>query len=86
MEVSATINSFSDAAFNISRTKKYGQTEFILGIKYEDKGVQDDAYHIIDWSSTRQRRVFHSSYGAEISVCSDADDRVYNLKLAMTSI
>ena len=82
----AVDTTFSDAAFNISRTKQYGQTGFVLGILYKVKGKKDQLYHIVDWASSKQRRVCHSSYGAEILACADADDRGYNLKIALTSL
>lgn len=82
----ATIESFSDAAFNISRAKQYGQTGLIVGILFNVKGKDDAVYHVVDWASRKQRRVCHSSYGAEILACADADDRGYNLKMAMTSL
>lgn len=82
----ATIESFSDAAFNISRAKQYGKTGLIVGIRYMMKGRTEAMYHVVYWASRKQRRVCHSSYGAEILACADADDRGYNLKLAMTSL
>ena len=82
----ATIESFSDAAFNISRAKQYGQTGLIVGLRYLVKGRTDAIYHVVDWASRKQRRVCHSSYGAEILACADADDRGYNLKMAMASL
>ena len=82
----ATIESFSDAAFNISRAKQYGQTGLLVGILYDIQGTSEKTYHIVDWASRKQRRVCHSSYGAEILACADTDDRGYNLKMAMTSL
>lgn len=45
-----------------------------------------DTFHIIDWESSKQRRVSHSSYGAEILACTDVDDRGYGIKEALSSI
>jgi len=42
-------------------------------------------YHVIDWSSHKQRRVSHSSYGAEILACADSDDRGYHLRSSLRS-
>lgn len=76
---------FSDASFNIVSGRDYGQTGIVTGIKVTTtKG--EHAFHIIDWASTKQRRITHSSYGAEILACSDADDRGYYLRQAMRSI
>lgn len=44
------------------------------------------AYHIVDWSSSKQRRISHSSYGAEILSCADADDKGFYLKEIMSLI
>lgn len=46
----------------------------------------NEAPYLIDWASTNQRRVSHSSYGAEILACSDADDRGFYLKQSFTEI
>lgn len=43
-------------------------------------------YHLIDWASLKQRRVSYSSYGAEILACTEADDRGFNMKMALQSI
>lgn len=45
-----------------------------------------DIYHLIDWVSFKQPRVSHSSYGAEIFVCTEAYYRELNLKQAMKTI
>jgi len=47
---------------------------------------QERVFHAIDWASTKQRRVSHSSYGAEILACSDADDRGFYLKQSINCI
>lgn len=73
-----TVWTFSDASFNITAGRDYGQTVIITGLRvHTDK--QDDIYHTIDWASNKQRRIIHSSYGAEILACADADDRGYCL-------
>lgn len=41
---------------------------------------------MVDWASTKQRRVSYSSYGAEIIACAAADDRGFYLKMSMSSI
>lgn len=76
---------FSDASFNIVTGREYGQTGIVTGIKVVGE-EGDDTFHLIDWASTKQRRITHSSYGAEILACSDADDRGYYLKQAVNSM
>lgn len=68
------VHTFSDASFNISITQSYGQTGFISGIQFSN-GEDDTIYYLVDWSSNKQRRISHSSYGAEILACTDGDDR-----------
>lgn len=64
----------SDASFGIVSGRLYGQTGIITGLKiWITEG--DCTYHIIDWASTKQRRVSHSSYGAEILACAGTDYR-----------
>lgn len=76
---------FSDASFNIVAGRDYGQTGIVTGIKVRGKDGES-AFHLVDWASSKQRRVSHSSYGAEILACSDADDRGYYVKQAIRAI
>ena len=62
------------------------QIGILVGILYNIQGTSEKKYHIVDWVSRKQRRVRHSSYGAEVLACADTDDRGYNLKMAMTSL
>lgn len=80
-----SITTFSDAAFNISSHQAYGQTGVLTGLRMRLRDGSD-VYHLIDWVSCKQRRVSHSSYGAEILACTEADDRGFNLKQAFKSI
>lgn len=80
------VTSFSDAAFNITNSTQYGQTGIVCGIRFVTDGVGNDVYHIIDWSSMRQKRVCYSSYGAEILACTEGDDRGYNIKMGLASL
>lgn len=83
--LSSYVCTFADAAFNVAKTRSYGQTGLITGLltNIEDGGA---IYHIVDWTSNKQRRVCYSSYGAEILAAADADDRGYHLKTAYNSI
>lgn len=76
---------YSDASFNISSTKEYGQSGILMGLMIYTED-NDNIFHVVDWSSSKQRRVSHSSYGAEILACSDADDRGYALRESMRAI
>lgn len=51
-------------------------------------GERDDAkmFHMLDLTSSKQRRVSQSFYIAEILACSEADDRGFSLKQAVRSI
>ena len=83
--VSAMVSTLSDASFNINSRKSYGQTGLIMGIRTL---LQDgsECFHTVDWVSTKQRRICHSSYGAEILACAEADDRGFYLKMGMRSL
>lgn len=76
---------FSDASFNIVTGRDYGQTGIITGLKVTGKGGES-VFHVVDWTSSKQRRVSHSSYGAEILACSEADDRGYYIKKAIMAV
>lgn len=77
-----SVLTYSDAAFNISAKQSYGQTGVITGLWMLRKDGTE-IYHAIDWLSTKQKRISHSSYGAEIIACTDADDHGLYLKTAM---
>lgn len=83
--IKAKITTYSDAAFNITSSTAYGQTGVIIGLKMtlQDHNV---IIHMLDWHSGKQRRISHSSYGAEILACSDADDRGFYMKECLQSI
>ena len=83
--VRAMVTTFSDAAFNINSRKSYVQTGLIMGIRTLLKDGPE-CFHTLDWVSTKQRRICHSSYGAEILACAEADDRGFYLKMGMRSL
>lgn len=37
-------------------------------------------YHVINWTSHKQKRISHSSFGAEIIAAVDIDNRAYDLR------
>lgn len=82
----ASVVVFSDASFNIGSSRSYGQTGLVAGIAFTEKGDPNTRYHVVDWSSHKQRRVCYSSFGAEILACADADDMAYVLRDALRSI
>ena len=81
----ACIQTFSDASFNIKSNQDYGQSGIITGLS-ADTLSGDSIYHVLDWSSQKQRRASNSTYGAEILACVDADDRGFHLKQAFHSL
>lgn len=82
-----SVTSFSDAAFNISTCQSYGQTGMVVGLLFdENRGRKGPIFHPIDWSSSKQRRVSHSSYGAEILACAETDDRGFHVKQAVQTL
>lgn len=78
--------SFSDASFNISRRQVYGQSGVTCGIRYRQKTGDARIFHIVDWTSHKQKRVCYSAYGAEILACTAADDRGLALKQGIMDI
>ena len=84
--VESSIAGFSDAAFNTSAARSYGQSGFVAGIAYRERDGEKLHLHVTDWSSSKQRRVCYSSFGAEILATADADDRVFNLREAIRSL
>ena len=84
--IAAEVVTFSDASFGITPNKTYGQTGIISGIRYRTDLGDATSFHLIDWNSSKQRRVTYSSYGSEILACADADDRGFNIKSALCSL
>lgn len=79
----AIISSFSDASH--PRDRDYGQSGILCGLRIKEEGSDSqDIFHMVDWTSHKQKRVSYSSYGAEILACATADDRGYYLKEALT--
>lgn len=76
--------SFSDAAH--PRDRDYRLTGFFTGILIRNGIHGRDVFHLIDWSSHKQQRVSHSSYGAEILAGATADDRGFYYKAAINAI
>lgn len=79
------IHSFADASFKIVTGREYGLMGIITGLMIQGHDGED-VCQVIDWSSSKQRRVTHSSYGAEIIACADADDRDSGLKQILGSL
>ena len=80
--VSAQVLSFSDAAFHGSSSQEYGQTGLICRIEY--KLIQGPSiYHMTTWNSSKQKRICHSSHGAEILTCTEADDCGFYVRTSM---
>ena len=77
--------SFADASFNHSDMTGYGQTGLVTGLRIKLKDGMD-FYHALDWTSSKQKRVSYSPYGAEVLACADADDRGYYLKTGLASL
>lgn len=68
---------FSDASFNITSMKQFGQSGIITGLMVES---ESDALHFqIDLTSAMQKRMTHSFYGTELISSADADDRGYDV-------
>ena len=80
------VASFSDASFNTSSSRSYGQSGFISGIAFRQQDSDSLEYHVCDWNSGKQRRVCYSSYGAEILAAADADDRTYAMRESIRSL
>lgn len=79
------LSTFSDAAFNKNKSRDYGQTGLVTGLRILCENG-NYVFHPIDWCSNKQRRVNFSAYGAEIPACADGDDRCYYFKTAINSM
>lgn len=81
----AIVPTFSDASFNINSRKSYLQTGLVLGIRtFTDD--ETEYFHTLDWVSTKQGRICHTSYGAEIMACAEGYERGYYLKMGIRAL
>ena len=80
----AYLCTFSDASYNISSKQSYGQTGVFTGLAIPEGDVH--AFHPLDWTSSKQRRVTYSSFGSEILACAEADDRTFCVRQALRYI
>lgn len=83
--VKVMVCTFADAGFNKNRSRDYGQSGIVTGLRVTT-GSGRDIFHPIDWCSNKKQRVSYSSYGAEILACADADDRCHYFKTAINSM
>lgn len=74
----AHVLTLSDAAHR-GKGCENGQTGGLSGILDKRKNGTK-VYHLLDWTSHKQRRISYSSFGAEIVACADNDDRGYDIK------
>lgn len=79
----ASIVRYSDAS-HFNGERDYGQTGVRSDLKVYD-GLME-IYHLIDWASLKQKRISYSFYGAEILACAHANDRVFQLKMALNNL
>lgn len=84
MQDKVNVFTFADASYNIAAGLEYGQTGIIVGLTVPTPA--GDAFHLIEWSSQKQRRISHSSYGAEILACADGDDRGFHVKSCVSEL
>lgn len=57
------LSTFSDASVNIVSGRDYGQTVILTVIMEHGQGGYE-LFHLIDWASTKQRRIIPYCYGA----------------------
>lgn len=76
---------FSDSSLNIVAGRDYGQSGILTGLKI-NANEGESVLHLVEWSSSKQRRVRHCSYGSEILASSDDDDRGYYIQQAINVI
>lgn len=81
----AMIVSFSDAAHG-GKDFDYGQTGGVTGIRIPRADGTGGVYYGIGWTSCKQKRISHSSFGAEIIAAADIDERGFDLRETVREI
>lgn len=77
------IVTFSDASHSGVR-QVYGQSCIVSGIMIDIP--HRTIYHPVIRSTSKQKKISYSSYGAEILAAANADDRDYSLKQALHAL
>jgi hypothetical protein len=73
---------WSDAAHGMT----YGQSGFLAGLQISGSTMDSSILHILDWSSSKQRRVSFSSIGSEILAAASAADRGFALTASIRAL
>lgn len=76
---------YPDAPLNVVAGRGYGQIGIVTGLMVQSE-TNEKVFHPVDWGSSKLKRVSHSSYGAEILACADADDRGFYRKEPLRSV
>lgn len=82
----AFIDSFSDSSFNISTAWSYGQNSFVACIAHQQQGSTALEYRVVDWNSSKERRICYSFYGSEILAYGDANYSSFNFRQSHWSL
>lgn len=80
-----TVTTFSDASHG-GRESSYGQTGGISGLMMLEDKTGNPIFHAIGWTSHKQKRISHSSFGAEIIACGDMDERGHFIREALRDL
>lgn len=80
--VTAKLVTVSDASHGV-HGPEYGQSGGILGILIGNGKADGYLYYAFTWSICKQRRIYHSSFGAEIISAADNDDMDFCIKEAL---
>lgn len=75
---------FADAVHSTNRN--YRQTGLIIGLCVWDLSKQKQLLYFLDWGSHKEKRICHSSYGAEILATEAAEDRGNYYKTASNAL
>lgn len=76
---SALLVSFSDTEHG-GKYSDYGKTGGVTGIHVVQSGKDEEKFYGVNWTSRKQRRISHSSFGTEIIAAADANERGFDLR------
>lgn len=85
-EIGTAIYSFLDSTFRILKPKPYDQLESMKKLLFLSHFADAPVHHPILWSSTKKIRLSHTSHGAQIFACTNADVKRLSLNSAVTSM
>lgn len=78
--------SLANASFNINVKETYRQSGSVCSLRYCKENYDSRGFHLISWTSHKQKIVSYSTHRAEILACATTKDRDFSLIQGISTI